>query len=125
MPYLQCDADFSIDEETADQFERDLATLYAERMNAETNYIAVAVRDDLSLFLGRSEGERRVICMADIREGRSVERKRDLALAIIDLVEREFGVPSTDQKIVFTEHAGHQMMGADRVGDEWSKVSEE
>lgn len=120
MPYLQFDADFPISEAAATAFERQVAERYAELMDADTSYTAVAVRDDVSLFLGRADGEKRMILKADIRRGRSEERKRELALAIIDLVQETFDVPTANQKVVVTEHEGHQMMGADRVGDDWS-----
>ena len=120
MPYLQFDADFPVDDATAQRFQAAVADLYAEQMDADTSYTAVAVRDDVALFLGRAEGGRTVVLKAEIREGRSVERKRDLALAVIDLVEEFLDVPQSNQKVVFTEHAGHQMMGADRVGDDWA-----
>jgi hypothetical protein len=31
----------------------------------------------------------------------------------------EFGVPEPNAKVVFTEHAGEDMMGIDRVGGDW------
>ncbi|MFW5903138.1 MAG: tautomerase family protein [Halolamina sp.] len=120
MPYLQFDADFRIPDEQAAPFQRAVAELYADVMDADTRYTAVAVRDDVSLYLGRAEGKKRVVVSADVREGRSPERKRDLGLALIDLVNETFDVPTANQKVVFTEHAGHQMMGADRVGEDWS-----
>lgn len=120
MPYLQFDADFPIAEAEATEFERAVAERYADLMDAETSYTAVAVRDDVSLFIGRAEGEKRMVLKADIRRGRTEERKREFALAIIDLVHETFDVPTANQKVVVTEHDGHQMMGADRVGDDWS-----
>ncbi|UWG46784.1 Phenylpyruvate tautomerase PptA, 4-oxalocrotonate tautomerase family [Halanaeroarchaeum sp. HSR-CO] len=125
MPYLQFDADFPIAADDAAAFERRVAEVYADRMDADTSYTAVAVRDDVSLFLGRAEGERRVVLKADIRRGRTENRKRELALEIIDLVHETFDVPTENQKVVVTEHDGHQMMGADRVGDDWSESAAE
>ena len=123
MPYLQFDADFRIPDEEAATFQTAVADLYAEQMDADASYTAVAVRDDVSLFLGRADRGKRVVVSADIREGRSEARKRDLAIALIDLVHETFDVPSANQKVVFTEHAGHQMMGADRVGDDWDEAA--
>jgi phenylpyruvate tautomerase PptA (4-oxalocrotonate tautomerase family) len=119
MPYLQFDADFRIPDEEAAAFQTAVADLYAKQMDADASYTAVAVRDDVSLFLGRADSGKRVVVSADIREGRSEQGKRDLALALIDLVHETFDVPTANLKVVFTEHAGHQMMGADRVGDDW------
>lgn len=125
MPYLQFDADFPVPEADATAFEERVAELYADVMDADTSYTAVAVRDDVSIFLGRAEGERRVVLKADIRRGRTAERKREFALAVIDLVHETFGVPTANQKVVVTEHDGNEMMGAERVGDDWSEAGAE
>ncbi|AKH96802.1 tautomerase family protein [Halanaeroarchaeum sulfurireducens] len=122
MPYLQFDTDFEILDAAAAGFERAVAELYAEQMDADTSYTAVAIRDDLSIHLGRAEDERTVVLKADIRRGRTDERKRNLALAIMDLVAASFNVPAENQKVVFTEHDGNQMMGSDRVGEDWSET---
>ena len=123
VPYLQFDTDFEILDAAAAGFERAVAELYAEQMDADTSYTAVAIRDDLSIHLGRAEDERTVVLKADIRRGRTDERKRNLALAIMDLVAASFNVPAENQKVVFTEHDGNQMMGSDRVGEDWSETA--
>ncbi|MGB9955919.1 hypothetical protein ACOZ4B_05970 [Haloferax prahovense] len=39
----------------------------------------------------------------------------------MDAVAERFGVPESNQKVVFTEHEGSRMVGYDRVGDDWSE----
>ncbi|ELZ91023.1 tautomerase family protein [Haloferax sulfurifontis] len=121
MPHLQFDLDFEVTAREADQFATEMAELYAERMDADTDYAAVTVREVEAIHLGRATGDETVVLQADIRAGRSTEQKRDLALAVIEAVAERFGVPESNQKVVFTEHEGSQMMGYDRVGDDWSE----
>ncbi|WP_148414446.1 tautomerase family protein [Haloferax sp. KTX1] len=121
MPHLQFDLDFEVTAREADRFATEMAELYAERMDADTDYAAVTVREVEAIHLGRATGDKTVVLQADIRAGRSADRKRDLALAVIEAVAERFGVPESNQKVVFTEHEGSQMMGYDRVGDDWSE----
>ncbi|WP_218778850.1 tautomerase [Halobacterium hubeiense] len=100
-------------------FNETVAELYAEIMDAETSYAAVSFRDDEAVFLGRADGEDVVVLKAEIRSGRTFDRKRRFALDVIDLVNERFDVPLSNQKVVFTEHEGEQMMGNARVGGDW------
>lgn len=120
MPYLKFDVDRPVDELTAEAFEADVAETYADVMDADTSYVAVAVREAEALYLGRAEEGPIVVLTAEIRRGRSHDRLRTLALELIDLVAATFDVPRTNQKVVFTEHEGPQMMGHERVGPEWT-----
>ena len=58
---------------------------------------------------------------AEIRRGRSPERKRAFGLATMEYAAGEFDIPEENLKIVFTEHPGASMMGINRVGDEWGR----
>ncbi|MFW5918926.1 MAG: tautomerase family protein [Halanaeroarchaeum sp.] len=120
MPHLQFDVDFEIEESDADGFATDVAELYAERMDASTDYTAVTLREVRTIHLGRATDGRTAILQADVREGRPTETKRAFALAAIETIAEWFDVPHSNQKVVFTEHDGAQMMGYDRVGDDWS-----
>lgn len=119
MPYLQFDTDFDVPESDAAAFSETVAELYADLMDAKTSYTAVGIRDGCSLHLGRAEEGPIVILQADIRAGRDVDRKRELALDVMDLVAEQFEVPLSNQKVVFTEHDGDHMMGYERVGEDW------
>lgn len=121
MPYLQFDTDFDVPDSDAEAFSETVAELYADVMDAETSYTAVGIRDGCSIDLGRAEPGPIVVFQADIRKGRDVGRKRELALGVMDLVAEQFGVPQSNQKVVFTEHDGDHMMGHDRVGEDWSE----
>lgn len=119
MPLLQFDADFPVDEDSADAFSDAVTDLYADVMDADESYVAVVVRDDCHLSLGRAVPGRRVFCSADVRRGRDRETRRAFATAVMEEVGDRFDVPEPNRKVVFTEHAGAEMHGVDRVGDDW------
>ena len=120
MPLLSVDADFPVDDADAEAFAGALTELYAEHMATTTGHVAVVVRDDCVLSLGRAVEGRKLFLDADVREGRSFERRRSFALAAMAAADERFGVPAPNLKVVFTEHEGEQMMGHDRVGGDWS-----
>jgi phenylpyruvate tautomerase PptA (4-oxalocrotonate tautomerase family) len=88
-----------------------------------TGHVAVVVRsrEPSELSIGRETVDGRYLFLdAEIRQGRSTERKRAFALAVMDTASERFGVPEPNMKVVFTEHEGTSMMGYDRVGGEWT-----
>jgi len=123
MPLLQFDTTASVTADQKTAFATRVTTLYTEEMATTTGHVAVSIRerDTADLHLGRAVSGPLVFLDADIRRGRSFERKRSFALAVSDLLTDRFGVPEPNIKIVFTEHAGESMMGVDRVGGEWSE----
>lgn len=119
MPLLQFDTDFPVSDAEADAFSEAVTDLYVETMDAERSYVAVVVRDDCHLSLGRAVEGPRVFCSADVRAGREEETRREFATAVMAEAAERFGVPDENLKVVFTEHAGAQMQGVDRVGGDW------
>lgn len=122
MPLLSFTADFRVGSDEADTFAETVADRYAEEMETGTGHVAVSLDADPAndLWLGRAAGGPHLFLDADIRQGRAQEQKRAFALEIVDLAVERFDVPEENVKVVFTEHEGEQMMGANRVGGEWS-----
>ncbi|WP_336037026.1 tautomerase [Halobacterium yunchengense] len=120
MPLLQFDADFPVPDADADAFAADVTDRYVDVMDADRSYVAVVVRDDCHLSLGRAVDGRRLFCSADVRRGRDDATRRAFATDVMALAAERFDVPDRNLKVVFTEHAGAQMHGVDRVGGDWS-----
>lgn len=72
------------------------------------------------MSLGRAVDGPIAVLDADVRRGRPFDRRRAFALAVVDWLCESWGVPRPNAKVAFTEHDGDQLMGADRVGGEWS-----
>lgn len=120
MPLLAVDANFEIADTDASALTDRLTELYSDHMATSTGHVAVAVRDDQHLSLGRGVAGPLLFLHADVREGRPFDRRRSFALAAMDEARDRFGVPKPNLKVAFTEHAGEDLMGYDRVGGAWS-----
>ncbi|SEO68327.1 hypothetical protein SAMN04487948_104160 [Halogranum amylolyticum] len=123
MPQLQFDTTLDLTADEKRTLTAAVTDLYAEEMATTTGHVAVVVREHSSenLSLGRAVDGPLCFLNADVREGRSFERKRSFALATMTVLRERFDVPRENLKVVFSEHAGEEMMGVDRVGGDWSE----
>lgn len=122
MPLLQVDLTGEVDDAT-ESFADRVTDAYAEHMETGTGHVAVVVRERkvAALHLGRADADEPCLFLnADVRRGRTVDQKRAFALSVIDIAAETLSIPKSNAKVVFTEHAGEDMMGYDRVGAEWS-----
>ncbi|PSP72898.1 tautomerase [Halobacteriales archaeon QS_3_64_16] len=129
MPLLSFVTDTERSPSEKRSFAEQVAELYAEHMETTTGHIAVEIREvePGGLWLGRADDPDagHLFCDADIREGRSVDQRRAFALAVMDLAVEQWALPETNLKVVFTEHAGPEMMGMNRVGSDWASENTE
>jgi len=95
---------------------------YAEEMETSRGHVAVTVaeREPSTMVIGQETEGPLLFLDAEIRGGRPFEYKRAFASAVMERAVEAFGVPELNCKIVFTEHAGENMMGIDRVGGDWT-----
>ncbi|WP_137285250.1 tautomerase [Halorussus salinisoli] len=127
MPLLQFDVTYDASADEKDAFADEVTRLYTDIMETTAEHVAVTLRDrsDADLHLGRAESGPILLLNADVREGRPVEKRREFALAVMDAANERWGVPEPNAKVVFTQHAGPEMMGYDRIGDDWDAAEEE
>ena len=123
MPLLQFDTTLSLSPAEKTSFAKTVTELYTTEMATTQGHVAVTIRDRESadLHLGRAVEGPLLFLDAEIRRGRSFERKREFALAVMEHAATTFDVPNENMKTVFTEHPGEAMMGVDRVGGEWNE----
>jgi phenylpyruvate tautomerase PptA (4-oxalocrotonate tautomerase family) len=127
MPLLQFDTSVEMTQREKRTFADTVREHYSEEMLTGTGHVTVVVRprDPAELSIGREATDGRYLFLdAEIRRGRSTDRKRAFALAVMDEAADSFGVPEPNMKVVFTEHAGESMMGYDRIGGEWNPEDE-
>lgn len=126
MPLLQFDWTLSPSAAEREAFAERVTESYTTEMATTAGHVAVTCRerDPADLHLGRAVDGPLVFLDAEIRTGRSFERKRAFAMATMDDLRERFDVPRENLKVVFTEHDGSNMMGYDRVGGEWSAEEE-
>lgn len=123
MPYLSLDTTYEPTDEERRACTGALTERYVDEMSTTNGHVAVTIHElpSASMALGRAVGEGPIVVLdADVRRGRSFERRRTFALSVVEWLETHWGVPRPNAKVVYTEHQGDQLMGADRVGGEWS-----
>lgn len=122
MPLLQFDTTLSLSADEKTAIAERVTELYTTEMATTAGHVAVTIRehDSAALHLGRAVEGPMVFLDAEIRQGRSFDRKRAFAVATMMYLGETFDIPDENMKVVFTEHPGEAMMGVDRVGGEWN-----
>tara|TARA_B100000900_G_C20030526_1_gene493785 strand:- start:223 stop:522 length:300 start_codon:yes stop_codon:yes gene_type:complete len=93
-------------------------------MKTGTGHIAVSVREfpQNSLSLGRAKKNESVCLMnLDVREGRSIEQKRELVKKYMRGVEDYFKIKIHNQYLTITSHKGADFNLFEKPLDEWFK----
>ena len=122
MPLLQFATTLSLSPAERESFVEFVTERYTEEMETTAGHVAVTIaeHDRSAMAIGREVEGPLLFLDAEIREGRPFEYKRAFALAVMERAVEAFGVPEPNCKVVFTEHAGEDMMGIDRVGGDWN-----
>lgn len=124
MPHLQFEMNFAATYPDKSAFADKVKALFAEIMDTGTDHIGITLRahGGNDLFFGRAldPGQGIVFLNADIRDGRSAEQKRTLAVAIIDELHQRWQVPKEAIYIIYTERPGEHFQLSDRVLPNWS-----
>ena len=122
MPLLQFETTLSLSPAERESFAAFVTDAYTREMETTAGHVAVVLRErePSELHLGRAVEGDLLLLDAEIRDGRPFEYKRAFAVTVMEHAVKEFGVPEPNAKVVFTEHAGENMMGLDRVGGDWS-----
>lgn len=126
MPHLQFDVSVDLTAAGKEAFATTVTDLYTDHMETTAGHVAVTIRgrESADLHLGRAVDGPHLFLDADIRDGRPFDMKRTFALATMDAAVEQWGIPQENMKVTFTEHAGEEMMGYDRVGGEWDGETE-
>jgi len=120
MPHLQFEISEPLDG-PVEPFAAWATELYADVMETGTGHVAVTVRDGARLSLGRAGADEPVAVLnADIRAGRSADQRRELAAAVIEELEKRWGVPSENTYVVYTEHPGEDFHLEEGALKSWS-----
>ena len=109
MPHLQFEINKKVSSESKEEFVKEIRASFSEIMDTGTDHIAITIReyDKYSLTIGRANPTDDICLMnLDIREGRTIEKRRELALSFMNIVKQNFGIDTKNQYITFTEHKG-------------------
>lgn len=123
MPHLQFEINKPVSDDSKQVFAEKVRQLFSEVMGTGTDHISISIREygTFNLSLGRIKAPREGIGLvnADIREGRTIEQRRTLALGFISLLTETFGIPGTNTYVTFTEHKGEDFHLQERYLKSW------
>ena len=90
MPHLQFELNKKVAEESKEEFVKEIRNCFSTVMDTGTDHIAITIReyDKYSLTIGRANPTDDICLMnLDIREGRTIEKRRELALKFMNIVK--------------------------------------
>lgn len=91
-------------------------------MDTGIDHIAISIReyDKYNLTIGRANPENDICLMKlDIREGRTIEQRRELALRYMKIVANHFKVDPGNQYVTFTQYPGEDFHLIEKFLAEW------
>ena len=123
MPHLQFEINKKVSSESKEEFVKEIRASFSEIMDTGTDHIAITIReyDKYSLTIGRANPTDDICLMnLDIREGRTIEKRRELALSFMNIVKQNFGIDTKNQYITFTEHKGEDFHLVEKYLATWT-----
>lgn len=122
MPHLQFEINKKVCNDTKEEFTNNIREVFSEVMDTGTDHIAISIaeHEKYNLTIGRANPKDDICLMnLDIREGRSIEKRRELALRYMELVKVYFQVELKNQYITFTEHKGEDFHLVEKFLASW------
>jgi phenylpyruvate tautomerase PptA (4-oxalocrotonate tautomerase family) len=122
MPHLQFEINKKLKNNIKEKFIKEIMSIFSEVMDTGTDHIAISIKeyDKYSLSIGRANIKDDICLMnLDIREGRTIEKRRELVLLYIDLVENLFNVNKKNQYVTLTEHKGEDFHLVEKYLSSW------
>jgi phenylpyruvate tautomerase PptA (4-oxalocrotonate tautomerase family) len=124
MPHLQFELNFPVSKDEKGRFARAVIGHFSRIMETGTDHIGITLRtyapEDLVFGRAAPSGGRTAFLNADIRTGRTKEKKRALALAIIDEIAATWGLAREAVYVIYTERDGEGFQLSDKVLPSWT-----
>lgn len=124
MPHLQFELNKKISDETKEDFVIAIRESFAKIMDTGTDHIALSIREysKYNLSIGRADFKDDICLMnLDIREGRTIQKRRELALSFMNIVKNHLGIQEKFQYITFTEHKGEDFHLVEKYLAAWEE----
>ena len=122
MPHLQFEINKKVSNESKEVFVNEIRDTFSEVMDTGTDQKASSVReyDKHNPTIGRADINDDICLMnLDIREGRTIEKRRELALKYMEIIKHNFGIDTKNQYITFTEHKGEDFHLVEKYLASW------
>lgn len=122
MPHLQFEINKKVSDDIKQEFVNKIRESFSKIMDTGTDHIAVSLRiyDKYNLTIGRADPLDDICLMnLDIREGRAIEKRRELALLYMNIVKTSFEIEEKNQYITFTQHTGEDFHLVEKFLADW------
>jgi phenylpyruvate tautomerase PptA (4-oxalocrotonate tautomerase family) len=123
MPHLQFEINQNITDEAKISIAEQARQLFSDVMDTGTDHISISIREfnTYNLSIGRVKEPQKGVGLvnADIREGRTMEQRRYLALGFMDLLYRILDIPREHIYVTLTEHKGEDFHLHERYLANW------
>ncbi|UIO98794.1 4-oxalocrotonate tautomerase family protein [Halobaculum sp. CBA1158] len=118
MPHLRFDLSVGVADDERASFADWVAETYGDVMETGTDHVGVVVAES-DPRLGRASPEDPVALVnADVRVGRTVAQRHELARRLTAELGERFAVPEAFVYVVFTEHGGDDfVLGGEPLAD--------
>ncbi len=123
MPHLQFEINKKVSDDIKKSFCEKIRESFSKIMDTQTGHIAISIREyePFNLSIGRVDiGDEVCLMNLDIREGRTIEKRRELALVYMSIVKDEFKIPNNNQYITFTQHDGEDFHLIEKYLSSWA-----
>lgn len=124
MPHLQFEINKKVTNDTKQEFVNKIRESFSQIMDTGKDHIAISLReyDKYNLTIGRADPLDDICLMnLDIREGRTIEKRRDLALVYMNIVKELFHVEEKNQYLTFTQHTGEDFHLVEKYLAHWEQ----
>lgn len=121
MPHIRFDLSASVDDDERAAFAEWVAETYGAVMDTGTDHVGVLVAESDPRLGRASDGDPVAFVNADIRVGRTVEQRHELARRLTAELGERFGVPERTVYVVFTEHEGADFVLGDEPLASWEE----
>ncbi|MBT2971541.1 MAG: tautomerase [gamma proteobacterium symbiont of Ctena orbiculata] len=125
MPHLQFDINKTVSDIEKQIIASEVRTLFAEVMETGMDHIAVSIREfgTYNLSIGRVEKPEKGVALinADIRSGRTLQQRRDLALGFMTIINTTLAIPQQHIYVTLTEHKGEDFHLSEKFLASWQQ----
>lgn len=125
MPHLQFEFNKKLSDTQKQDFAENICQLFSSTMDTGTDHISISIReyDTFNLSVGRVKDLSEGVCLvnADIREGRTIDQRRTLALGFMDIIKSIAQIPYENMYVTFTQHTGEDFHLKERYLASWTE----
>lgn len=123
MPHLQIEINKTLGDAIKIEIASRFKNLFSEIMDTGTDHISTSIREfgTYNLDIGRVKDHNAGVALvnADIREGRTLEQRRSLALGFMETLHEVLEIPQEQMYVTFTEHKGEDFHLKERYLATW------